>query len=82
MDGRKEETNTSPCLRLAILGDGYKMKDLFTWLPRLPPSLFYKTAGHPDPIRWLFGDISLPSSWSGGMTSRTGRKLPQDEGRR
>ena len=25
---------------------------------------------HPDPVRWLFWDISLPSSWSAGFPNK------------
>ena len=35
VDGRKEEINTSPCWRLAILGDICKMDDLFNLFPHL-----------------------------------------------
>ena len=49
----QEGTNTSPCLRLAILGDACKINGLFTlfhFLPACPPtpSLIHKIIRHPD----------------------------------
>ena len=37
VDGRKEEMNTPPGLRLAILGDICKINGLFTLFPHFPP---------------------------------------------
>ena len=73
VDGRKEKTNTSLCLRLAILGDISKINGIFFFL------IFFLTAPQlysikePDihtPTRWLFSDISLPSSWSAGFLNK------------
>ena len=36
VDGRREEINTSSCLKLAILGDTCKIKRSFVSLPPLP----------------------------------------------
>ena len=52
VDGRKEKTNTSLCLRLAILGDIRKINGIFfffTLFPHRPPSLIHKRTWHPDP---------------------------------
>ena len=48
-DGRKDDINTYPCLRLAILGDVCKIHGLFTLLPHLPPFLIYTRTWHADP---------------------------------
>ena len=43
---------------------------LFCLLTLVPPCFslwFYKRTWHPDPTRWSFWDISLPSSWSAGF---------------
>ena len=34
----------------------------FTLFPHLPSSLIHKRIWNPDPIRWLYWDISLPSA--------------------
>ena len=54
VDGRKEEINTSPCLRLAILGDICEINGLFYFVFS-PPPLFpiYKTTWHPDPDKMV-----------------------------
>ena len=51
VDGRKEEINTSPCLRLAILGDTCKIKWPFNFVssPHLTSSLIHKRTWHPEP---------------------------------
>ena len=70
IDGRKEKTNTPPCLRLAILGDICKINGLFTLFP--PPCHLWsiKEPGIQTPKRWLFWNISLPSSWSAGFLNK------------
>ena len=35
-----------------------------------PPSLICKITWHPDPVRWLFWDVSLPSSLSAGFPNK------------
>ena len=67
--GRKEEINTAPCQRLAILGDTCKIKDLFT-LFYLPHLWSMKEPGIQTLTRWLFGNISLPSSLSAGFLNK------------
>ena len=69
VDGRKEEINTVPSQRLAILGDTCKIKDLFT-LFHLPHLWSMKEPGIQTPTRWLFADISLPSSLSAGFLNK------------
>ena len=53
VDGRKEEFNTSPCLRFAILGNTCKISGLFTLFPHLLASLIHKRAWHPDPYKMV-----------------------------
>ena len=74
--------NTSPCLRLAIWGDRYKTNDIFTWFPRLPPTLFYKTTWHPDPDMVVIWRHQSPIFlvWRDGLQDR--QEASQDEGRR
>ena len=69
VDGKKEETNTAPSQRLAILGDICKIKYLFT-LFHLPHLWSMKEPGIQTPTRWLYGDISLPSSLSAGFLNK------------
>ena len=58
----RKEINTYPTLKLAIPGNICETYDLFTLLPHLlHTSLFYKKTRYP-PTRWLFWDISWPSS--------------------
>ena len=61
VDG-KEETDTSPGPRLAILGDVCKINGLFMLLPHLLPSLIYKRTWHPDPIVWFIHSIVSDSA--------------------
>ena len=74
--------NMSPCLRLAIWGDRYKTNDIFTWSPRLPPTLFYKTTWHPDPDMVVIWRHQSPIFlvWRDGLQDR--QEASQDEGRR
>ena len=60
--------NWSP--RLAIPEDICKINGLFTLLPHLTTSLFYKRTWRSDPTRWLFWHINLPSSWSASFPNK------------
>ena len=51
-----------------VVVSGEQGRGLFT-SPH-PPSLIYKRNWHPDPMRWLFWDISLPFSWSVGFANK------------
>ena len=63
VDGRKKETNTSPCLKLAVLGDICKIKWPYCFVFSYTPHLWsIKEPGVKTPTRQLFWDISLPSS--------------------
>ena len=66
----QEEINTSLCLRLAILVNVCKIKGLFTLLLHLVPSLIHKRTGIQTQIRWLFWDVSLPSSLSASFRNK------------
>ena len=69
VDGcKKEEINISPPW-------GWPFQGIFTkllafLLPHLLPLCAIKETGIQSPIRWLFWDFSLPSSWSAGLPNK------------
>ena len=69
--------NTSPCLGLPFGEIGTRQMTFSLGLLAFPQLCSIKPPGIQTLIWWLFGDISLPSSWSGGMASRTDRKPPR-----
>ena len=56
---KKEEINTSSCLRLAILGDTCKIRWTFYFVSS-PPSLIHKRTCHSDPQKMVSFRHSLP----------------------
>ena len=71
VDSRKEEMNTPPCRMLGILEDVCQIHGLFTLVPYHRPHLWsIKEPGIQTHIRWLFHDISLPSSWSASFLNK------------
>ena len=69
--------NMSPCLGLPFGEIGTRQMTFSLGLLAFPQLCSIKPPGIQTLIWWLFGDISLPSSWSGGMASRTDRKPPR-----
>ena len=62
VDDRKEEINTLPCLRLAILGNICKINGLFYFVSSSVPHLWsIKEPGIQTPRRWVFWDFIVPS---------------------
>ena len=63
--------NTSPCRMLGILEDVCQIHGLFTLVLYHHPHLWsIKEPGIQTHIRWLFHDISLPSSWSASFLNK------------
>ena len=66
---RKEEINISPPQSWPF-HEIFARLIAFYFTSSCPSTLFYKRTWHSDFIRWLFWDISQPSSWSADFLNK------------